>query len=242
VDFSIIYQLRTKKFWWLDVMFYFVISLLIATVFCYLIFAVKISMQNNQIRDLKAAIETVGTEQQLAYEKEVVTYQKKINDFAAVFQNHGFSSNVFVFMEKQTRPNVWFQSFSMDQKGAKVNLSGEADDMDAFSRQVAVFERNEYIDNINLLNSNLGESDMVGFNLNLTLNPKIFGYISDTLAELTPLATTTPSSAPLFQPGSGKLITLFSFPLTPEVVGAIDQTNYTVTLSVPFGTDITSGE
>lgn len=196
MDFSIIYQLRTKKFWWLDVIFYFVISLLIATAFCYIIFSIKISMQNKQINDLKAAIETVGTEQQLAYEKEVITYQKKINDFAEVFQNHGFSSNVFVFMEAQTRPNVWFQNFSMDQKGAKINLSGEADDMDAFSRQVSIFERNEYVDNINLLNSSLGESDRVGFNLNLTLNTKIFGYISDTL---TPMETTTPSSTPIFQ-------------------------------------------
>ncbi len=204
MDFSIIYQLRTKKFWWLDVIFYFVISLLIATVFCYLIFAVKISMQNSQIQDLKEAIKTVGTGQQLAYEKEVVVYQKKINDFVAVFQNHGFSSNVFVFMEKHTRPNVWFQNFSMDQKGGKVNLVGESDDMDAFSRQVSVFERNEYIDNINLLNSSLGESDRVGFNLNLTLNPKIFGYISDTLTELTPMeATISPSLEPVFQPEEG---------------------------------------
>lgn len=202
MDFSIIFQLRTKKFWWLDVIFYFVLSLLAAAVFCYLIFAVKISMQNSQIQELKEAIETVGTEQQLAYEKEVITYQKKINDFADIFKNHGFSSNVFVFMEEQTRPNVWFQNFNMDQKGAKINLSGESDNLDAFSRQVAVFERNEYVDDINLLNSGLGESGRATFNLNLTLNPKIFGYISDMLTELTPMATTTPSSVPLFQPGA----------------------------------------
>ena len=38
MDLSAIFQIRTKKFWWMDVIFYFVISLLVATVFCYGIF------------------------------------------------------------------------------------------------------------------------------------------------------------------------------------------------------------
>ena len=41
MDFSVIFQLRTKKFWWMDVIFYFVISALVATVLCYLIFLIK---------------------------------------------------------------------------------------------------------------------------------------------------------------------------------------------------------
>ena len=44
MDFSVIFQLRTKKFWWMDVIFYFVIYLLIATVLCYFIFLIVLEI------------------------------------------------------------------------------------------------------------------------------------------------------------------------------------------------------
>ena len=50
MDFSVIFQLRTKKFWWMDVIFYFVISLLIATLFCYVIFLTKNNFQREDIK------------------------------------------------------------------------------------------------------------------------------------------------------------------------------------------------
>lgn len=241
MDFSIIYQLRTKKFWWMDVIFYFVLSLLIAAIFCYLVFVIKIAMQNKEIKDEVSALETVGTDQQKEYEGEVLLYQKKIADFVELFRNHEFASRVFGFIEQQTRPNVWFKRFNMDRKGGAVKLSGEADDMEAFSRQVAAFEKNEYVKKLNVLNSTVGESARVEFNLDVILDPKIFSYTLGMFNQTPLLETVTSASESIIQPGqTGKLITLFNFPLTPEVVGAIDQTNYTVTLSVPFGADITN--
>jgi len=241
MDFSIIYQLRTKKFWWLDVVFYFVISLLVATLFCYLIFSIKISMQQSQIRAIEVSMETVGTDQQKVYEKEVLSYQKKFNDFANLFKNHEFTSNVFAFVEEHTRPTVWFQRFNLNQKEAQVVLSGESDNMEEFGRQVAVLEKNEYVKSVSLLNSTVSESSRVAFNLNLALKPEIFSYILSSTFNQTPVVeTVSPSSEPVTQPGQKeKLITLFNLPLIPEVVGAIDQTNYTVVLNVPFGTDVT---
>lgn len=191
MDFSIIYQLRTKKFWWMDVIFYFVLSLLIATILCYLVFVIKIAMQNKEIKEQEAALETVGTDQQKEYEGEVLLYQKKIADFVELFRNHEFASNVFGFVEQQTRPNVWFERFDLDQKSAAVRLSGEADDMEAFSRQVLAFEKNKYVKKLNVLNSTVGEFARVDFNLDIILDPKIF---ASSLTE-----TVTPSSEEIFQ-------------------------------------------
>ena len=150
MDFSVIFQLRTKKFWWMDVIFYFVISLLIATVFCYIIFLTKNSFQREDIKKEIAALQTVGTDQQKEYEKEVISYQGKINDFSNLLKNHEFASNVFAFIQTQTMPNVWFSQFNLDEKNNGVQLSGEADDIDALSRQVATFEKNKYVENIAL--------------------------------------------------------------------------------------------
>jgi hypothetical protein len=122
MDFSIIFQLRNKKFWWLDVIFYFVISLLVATVLCYFIFIIKNGILKKDIENQVVALQTVGTSQQKDYEKEVILYQRKINDFTKLFKNHEFASNVFVFMEHQTEPDVWFKQFNLDKDGAQVQL------------------------------------------------------------------------------------------------------------------------
>ena len=179
MDFSTIFQLRTKKIWWVDVIFYFVISFLIAAVFLYLIFIIKNNIQRKEIKEQEIKLESVGTGEQKDYEKNVISYQKKISDFAKLFKNHEFTSNVFVFMEKETLPNIWFKQFNMSEKNSQLQLSGEADNMEAFSRQVAAFEKNEYVKSTDLLNSSLGESARVQFNLNLSLDPKVFNYISD---------------------------------------------------------------
>ena len=179
MDFRVIFQLRNRKIWWMDVIFYFAISLLAATVFCYLIFLVKNGMTRSDIKNEILALQTVGTNSQREQEKNVVNYQKKVNDFIKLFKNHEFASNVFAFMEKQTMPNIWFKQFVLDEKNRGVQLSGEADSMDALSRQVANFERNEYVKRVGALNSSLGGSARVEFNFNLSLDPKIFSYISN---------------------------------------------------------------
>lgn len=276
MDFSAIFQLRTKKFWWMDVIFYFVISLLIATIFCYVIFLVKNNLQQKDIKKQSAALQTVGTEQQKEYEKTVITYQSKINDFTSLLRNHEFASNVFVFLQEQTMPNVWFKQFSLDQKNSSTQLSGESDDLDSFSRQVATFEKNEHVKSITTLNSSLGSATRVNFNINLVLDQTIFDYISDTVAASEQAAlsegaqesqnneqnqtasenqgaaennteagaeagnTATEGEENSAIKSSQKLITSFHLLSNPEVIGTIDETNYTITLDVPYGTDVKS--
>lgn len=246
MDFRSIFQLREKKFWWMDVIFYFVIALLIATVLSYFIFLVKNSFQNEDIKKETAALQTVGTNQQKDYEKSVIGYRKKINDFTNLFKNHEFASNVFAFMQTQTMPNIWFKQFSLDEKNGAVQLSGEADSMDALSRQTAIFEKNKYVQNLGNLSSSVGDSGKIQFNMNLTLDQKIFTYISDLASILEPpipvqqqpSAQQGPATPASPITGNEKLITSFHLLLTPEIIGLVDQTNYAVTLVVPFGTNV----
>lgn len=245
MDFSVLFQLRTKKFWWMDVIFYFVISMLIATVFCYLIFLIKNNIQQSQIKEVTVALETVGTSQQKDYEKTVISYQNKVKDFVSIFQNHEFASHVFSFMQGQTMPSIWFSQFTLDKKSAKVQLLGEADNMEDFSRQVAGFETNEYVKSVSALNSSLGEAAKVQFNINLSLDPKLFTYVPE-VNNTEPVAieeTTSPSSTNIFDSasqGSKKLITVFDLLLAPEVIGVVDQNDHTVKLDVPYGANVTN--
>jgi len=244
----------------------------VAAIFCYIVFLVKNSFQREDIKKEIVALQTVGTIQQKEDEKTVINYQKKISDFADLLNNHEFASNAFAFMEAETMPNIWFKQFSLDEKNAGIQLSGEADSMDALSRQVAVFEKNKYVINIATLNSSLGDSARVAFNINLSLSQDIFSYIANAMQVL---EVTTPTEQPVAQDNqtqdnqpvpedvivpeeqtitdeqqnpqdqaqsptksSENLITVFHLLLKPEVIGLVNQTSHTITLRVPFGTDV----
>lgn len=189
MDFSVIYQLRNKRYWWLDVLLYLAISLLIATIFCWLVFMVKANMEKKEVKKVYDSLLTVGTPEQKAQEKDVLNYKRKIADFNNIFKNHQFASNIFAFMSKQTMPYIWFKQFSLDKKSSAVQLTGETDNLDNLSRQVANLERNEYVKKIGTLNSSVGTNSKINFSINLLLDPKIFNYIADTSIKSTTSST-----------------------------------------------------
>jgi len=246
IDFGVIFRLRTKKLWWVDVIFYFAVSFLIAAVSCYLIFLAKNVFQRNAIEEENTALQTVGTDRQKEHEEGVISYQQKINDFTELFKNHDFASNAFAFMQTQTMPNIWFGQFSLDKKTGGIQLTGEADSLDILGRQVASFENNKYVENLGSLNSSLG-GVRVQFSTSLLLDKSIFSYVSDMTPIMEPVA---PVEEPAVEepatgeqqssqnPNTEKSITAFHILLDPEVIGVIDQTNYVVTSDVPFGTDV----
>jgi len=223
------------------VIFYFAASLLVATVLCYLIFILKIYLQEQAIKNLDVETLNVGTDAQKDEEKIVFGYQKKVNDYGMLLQNHKFASNVFSFLEKDTLPNVWFYRFSMPMSQNQIDLAGEAETMDALSRQTSAFEKNEFVKKVSILNSDTGVLGKISFNLSLQLDPKIFNYITPPPPEIVEEETTNPEVIlEPEMPAIDKLITSFDLPLDPEVVGVIDQEKRTVTLSVPQGTDLSA--
>ncbi len=219
--------------------FYFTVSLLVSTVFCYLLFALKVYLQHKEISRLDQAIGTVGTDYQKEQEKTVLNYQKKINDYAILIANHKFSSNIFSFFEKDTLPNIWFSKFSTSTKQGQIDVSGQAESMDALSRQTAVFEQNEFVKKVSLLGSSIGDMGKINFNLSLVLDPKIYNYVSPPPPENPPEEIIEAPEGE--QANFEKLITSFAFPLqSGEVTGVIDQENFTINLNLPEGTDLTA--
>jgi len=264
MDFSGIFQIKTKKFWWMDVIFYFVISLLVATIFCYVVFLAKNYFQRAEIEEKVEALKTVGTKQQKEQEEYVLLYQRKIKDFTTLLSGHEFASSVFAFMQKETMPNIWFKQFNLDGKSDSMQLTGESDDMDSLSRQVANLERNEYVKNLTALSSSLGDSAKIEFNLKMVLEKKIFDYIlhsslekekEENNLENTEIEPEVPAEEPAELPSeepaeepentvvpeeksSEKNIISFSLASNPEISAEVDQMNKTVVLNLPHDANI----
>jgi len=176
MDFSLFQRLK-DRFVWTDVIFYSFLAVLITIIASYLIFEYKSHLLRTKIKEVDAKIALYGTEEQKEYEKEVFDYKKQIDNFAAIMGNHKIASNVFVFIEQNTLPNVWFSAFNMSQVTGEIRLSGEAESMEALSRQGQLFEKNkEYVKGITVLNSQAQTTGRVKFILNISLDPKIFNY------------------------------------------------------------------
>lgn len=244
MDFTAIFRSASKRSLWTDVVFYFVVSSLVASVFCYVIFLTKNGILRENIGQEITKLQDMGTADQKKLEDEVIGYQKKIGDFSELLKNHEFSSNAFVFMEKQTLPNIWFKQFGLDEKTRKIQITGEADNMEDVGRQIASFEKNKYVKSVGALSSSLSESARIQFSTSLTLDPSIFGYV----ASLPPVEeTVSPSDQSITRPigptegivkNGDKSIISFRLLLQPEVVGAIDLTAHTVVITVPVGQDV----
>jgi hypothetical protein len=267
MDFRTIFQLRNRKIWWVDVIFYFVIALLTATVICYLVFLVKNIFQRRDIASAEYDLTTVGTADQLAQEQKVILYKAKIKDFGNLVQNHEFASNVFYFMQDNTQPRVWFSQFNLDANANQIQVSGIADDMDMVARQTSTLEKNEYVGKFENLNSTLAQDGRIAFNFSLSMNPKIFSYavnkvrqveeetkdnvivVSGSISQVegqegqqpTEGATTPTEGEQAAPKSSDKMIFSFSVPVgSEEIVGQIDHLNHTILLRFTTGTSITS--
>lgn len=199
MDFGIIYQLKTKKFWWLDAIFYFVAAFLLATIICFAIFALKISSQEKKLGEVQNQITTsTGTAQQKEEEKQVFEYQRKIDDFAVIMALHKTPTNIMKLFERTTLPNVWFNSFSLNSQAAEIKITGEAEGAVALSRQMAIFEENELVKSVSSLNSEPTETSRVKFDLGLSVDPNIFFMPTIGEIELEDILETTSPSSSLF--------------------------------------------
>lgn len=77
---------------------------------------------------------------------------------------------------------------------------------------------------------------------NIVVAAGVIATVGGIAAVSTPIPTSTPTPAPIPNiPSNAKAITVFNFGgLHPVVVGAINEVTSTISLSVPFGTDVTA--
>jgi len=176
MDLNVFYQLKNKKLPWLDYVFYFSCTALVAVGFCYFVFFFRVNGIRQKIGDLEAKIAANNFSQQAMQEEIVLDYKKRVDDFTVIFNKHRISSRVFSFLEENTLDNVWFSSIDISQVRSEISLLGEAEDMATVSKQIKLFEQNkEYIKDIGVSDFRSSQEG-IKFALKLSLDPKMFVY------------------------------------------------------------------
>ncbi len=164
---------------WINIILFFACALLAVAVVCYGVFTFKTYLYSGQINALDIEIAGFAGPEDKIVERKALEYKKQLDDYYAVVNNHKISSNLLDFLEQKTVSAVWFSSLVALQTDNEVDLSGQAQTMDALSRQVSIFEQStDYVNSIMVLSSDRLVNGTVKFLLKLSLNPKVFMYKS----------------------------------------------------------------
>jgi len=158
---------------WLDFLFYFSLGLLIFIFIAYFIINHSLKTSQKTLDDLESSLSKDVSEKS-ELKKEILTYQKKIKDFSVLLSVHLKASNIFVFMEEQCHPKVWFNNFNLDTKEGKVFLLGEAQDFESLGQQLIILRNEKLIKNVELASVSMKKEGKITFNLSLSFDPLIF--------------------------------------------------------------------
>lgn len=171
---EIIPKPSTKHPFWFNFLFYCSIAfvLLSGLAFLWLNWSYQKAMQIKTELEQALLQERKGFE---ALEKEVLTYERKLNDFSLLLSDHKKPLNFFPILEKLTHPEVQFSQLNLNLKDNKAALSGRAKSFVALDQQLFILKKAPGLKDVELSTLSLeGEGGGVSFSLMLSLDPAIF--------------------------------------------------------------------
>jgi len=148
--------------------------LLIILGLCYFGLKMSISSLKSQIEETKVKIDKIKAEEDRETERQVLNYERKIEDFSKLFSKHKITSYFFDLLRESTHPKVRFSELTLDTETASLFLMGETENFKTLGEQVLCFQRNKFVKGLDLSNLSLRKEGGVNFNIDLSLNPKIF--------------------------------------------------------------------
>lgn len=159
---------------WLKILFYILIALLLAAVLSYFILDHFQKKSLTAFYNLEEEIREEKTPQKIALELEILSYQKKINDFALIFDYHLIASKFFSFLEKTSHPRIWFSKINLNPGEALAVVSGRAETFLVLGQQLQILKKEALVKNASLTKISLGEKGEIEFTLTLSFDPKFF--------------------------------------------------------------------
>ncbi len=171
---EIIPKLPEKVSVWFNVLFYISIGLLISAILSYFLLDYFQRNTNQVLKEIKTSLLVSRTPKEQELERSIVQYQRKIDDFVLIFNQHQTNSDFFTFLEEITHPNVVFSQFNLTKPS--LLLSGTAENFVVLGQQLLIFQKNSKISKTNLSTISLGKEGEVEFTFTLSLSPEIFEF------------------------------------------------------------------
>jgi len=159
---------------WLKILFYILIALFLVIVLSYFIFGHFQNKSLTALQNLEEEILKEKTPQKIALEKEILNYQKKINNFTLMLDHHLLSSKFFNFLEKTSHPQIWFSKINLSLGETLAIVSGRAETFPVLGQQLQIFKKEALIKSATLSEISLGEKGEIEFTFTLSFDPNFF--------------------------------------------------------------------
>ena len=157
-------------------LFYFSIFLFFSLIVSYFILTSLLQKSETLLSNLTETISREKTSETISLEKENLNYQKKIQNFFPLLENHKFPSRFFEFFEKNTHPRVFFSQISLNSQDLLADLTGQTDSFFTLGQQLSIFEERPEVATLNLTQVSIGRVGKIEFTLNLFFNPNFLKY------------------------------------------------------------------
>lgn len=102
--------------------------------------------------------------------RQIFVLENRLKHLKTVLGAHTFPSNILVFLENQTLPQVRYRVFNFRRDTARVDLDGTAPSYAVLARQISIFEGAREIERIEFGGLSFAQGEL-GFKLSLIFNP-----------------------------------------------------------------------
>ena len=155
---------------WLNIVFYFALLVLFSSIISFFVLGNSIKTGQNKLQELRMTFFEGRTPERLVLEKEILNYEKKIQDFSSLAPYHLESSNFFNLLEETTHPKVWFSKINFDTEKGKVSFSGVTQSFESLGQQMLIFKAKSSISEVSLEKVSIDKTGRINFDLSLSFN------------------------------------------------------------------------
>jgi len=151
-----------------------VFGLVLVVVLAYVVLFYFENKTSKTLWDLEEKIAQVGTMEEKNLETQILLDKQKIDDFSKLFAGRQRISNFFKFLEENCHPKIWFNKLELSPSDSQAVVSGETSNFETLGQQIAIFQSQEMVKNIEISDLNIDKNGRASFNFTISLDPEIF--------------------------------------------------------------------
>lgn len=156
-----------------NAVFYLAVFLFVASIVSFFVLNSLIKNNQENLAVLEISLLGADTPERRALENKVLSFQRRVNDFDGVEEEHLFPAKLFSLLEENTHPNVMFDQFNLDSRKDKLVLNGKTLSFETLGQQLLIFKEADFVKEMVLDQATISKEGYIIFTISLTLDSKI---------------------------------------------------------------------
>ncbi len=128
----------------------------------------------DQISVMDSKIAELQSNENKDWAQKIKQLQQSLKVAVPLLKGHVFSSSALRLLQESTLPQVRYTNFDLKTDGAVMTVSGEAQTYNVLARQIAIFNGDKMINDVEVDKVALGQAGGVSFRLTISLEPSLF--------------------------------------------------------------------